>query len=94
MANAVRDSSVIVAARDQISTDLGGEAVILALDSGQYYSLNDVGTRIWNLVQEPRNISDILDAILKEYNVEPGLCEKDLVAILNDMAAEGLIEFR
>ena len=49
----LRDS-IIRAAGEQASCDLTGEAVILNLRSGQYFSLNDVGTRIWNLIQEPK----------------------------------------
>ena len=94
LADAILLYSVVVASKGQISTDLGGEAVILGLDSGQYYSLNDVGTRIWDLVQEPKAVLDVRDAILDEYEVEPERCEKELLDILKDMASEGLIEVK
>jgi len=41
------------------------EAVILDLKSGVYYGLNDVGTRIWHLIQEPKTLNEIQDAILE-----------------------------
>ena len=44
-------SSVIVTATDQVSADLAGEAVILNLESGVYYSLDEVGAYIWSLIQ-------------------------------------------
>jgi len=87
-------SSVVVVAEDQLSTDLDGEAVTLALKSGRYYSLNDTGTRIWNLVQEPRTVNEIRDVILAEYEVDPELGQNDLLAILKDLATKGLIEVR
>ena len=87
-------SSVVVAKKEQISTDLGGEAVILGLESGQYYSLNDVGTRIWELVQGPTTVLDVRDAILVEYDVPPERCEQDVLDVLEDMASEGLIEVK
>ena len=92
MENTISVSSVVVATSGQISTDLGGEAVILSLESGQYYSLNDVGTLIWDLVQEPKAVLDVRDAILEEYEIEPERCEKELLEILQDLATEGLIE--
>lgn len=86
--------SVVAASKQQISTDLGGEAVILGLKSSQYYSLNDVGTRIWDLIQEPKTVRDVRDAILEEYDVEPKRCEKELLGILKKMASAGLIEVK
>ena len=44
--------AIVKAAKEQVSCDLAGEAVILNLKSGQYFGLNEVGTRIWNLIQE------------------------------------------
>jgi hypothetical protein len=86
--------SSVVVAKDQVSSDLAGEAVILNLKSGKYYGLDEVGSRIWNLIQEPRTLNDIRNVILEEYEVEPEHCERDLLILLQELAAEGLIEVR
>ena len=85
-------ASIVVAIRDQVSADLAGEAAILNLKSGVYYGLNAVGARIWSLIQEPKSVEDIRDAILNEYDVDPERCESDLLQLLQQLAAEGLIE--
>ena len=87
-------NSVVVAAKDQISSDLDGEAVILNLDSGAYFGLDGVGARIWSLIQEPRAVSDVRDVILDEYEVEFERSEHDLLALLQGLAAKGLIEVK
>lgn len=51
----VLESSVVVAVGEQISSNLGGEAVILNLKTGVYHGLNQVGTQIWNLIQQPQH---------------------------------------
>lgn len=84
----------VVAAKDQISSDLGEEVVILNLRTGVYHGLNAVGARIWNLLQEPRTVNDIKDVILNEYDVESDCCESDLLVLLQKLADEGLIEVR
>jgi len=83
-----------VAARDQVSSNLDGEAAILNLKNGVYYGLDPVGARIWSLIQEPTTVAELRDAIVEEYEVEPDRCERDLLALLRDLAAEGLIEVR
>jgi hypothetical protein len=86
--------SVVVASRDQVSCEVGAESAILNLKNGVYYTLDPVGARIWSLLQEPRSVSEIHDAILGEYDVEPARCQSDLIALLARFADEGLIEIR
>jgi hypothetical protein len=88
------DRSVVVAAKDQVSCDLAGEAAILNIKSGVYYGLDPVGARIWNLMQEPRAVAEIQDTIVGEYDVEPERCARDLVGLLEKLLAEGLIEVK
>lgn len=94
METRVSERSTVVAAKDQVSCDLAGEAAILNLQSGVYYGLDAVAARIWHLVQEPRTVQDIRDALLMEYEVEHDRCERDLLVLLQDLAAAGLIEVR
>lgn len=88
-------SSSVVAAKDQVSSDLGGEVAILDLRSSTYYGLEEVGARVWSLIQEePRTVEEIRNVLLSEYEVEPDRCERDLFALLQRLADEGLIEVR
>ena len=87
-------SSVVVAAKDQVSSDLGEEVVILDLKNGVYYGLDAVGARIWNLIQEPKAVNEIRDVLLDEYEVEPEHCERDLLTLLEKLVAENLVEAR
>jgi hypothetical protein len=88
----ISGSSTVVAAKDQVSADLGGEAAILNLKNGAYYGLNSVGARVWELAQTPKTVGELRDAILDEYDVEPERCERDLLALLQELETEGLIE--
>lgn len=86
--------SSVVAAGDQVSTDLGGEVAILNLETGTYYGLDAVGARVWELIQEPKTVSGIRDILVNEYEVEPDRCEGDLISLLKDLVNEGLVEVR
>ena len=90
----ISGQSIVVAAKDQVSCDLAGEAAILNIKNGVYYGLDPVGARIWNLVQEPRAVTEILSAITSEYDVEPERCARDLFDLLEKLLAEGLIELK
>jgi hypothetical protein len=84
--------SVVAAARDQVSADLEGEAVILNLADGVYYGLDGVGARIWALLQEPRSVGELAGAVAAEYDVDPGTALADLLTLLGELAGRGLVE--
>ena len=92
MTPTISDRSIVVAAKDQVSCDLAGETAILNIKNGVYYGLDPLGARIWNLMQEPRAVSEIQETISGEYDVEPERSARDLHALLEKLLAEGLIE--
>lgn len=83
--------ATVVAAERQLSTTLGGEVIILGLDDSIYYGLTDAGVRIWELVQTPRTVEEILTAMADEYDVDRDRLEADLNALLADLHSRGLI---
>ncbi|MGH9971335.1 MAG: PqqD family protein [Pyrinomonadaceae bacterium] len=90
----LNDSSTIVARRDLLCCDLSEGAVILDMQSGVYYGLDDVGTFVWGLIQEPKVLSDITAAVLEEYSVEPERCALDLKDLFSEMAQRNLINIQ
>jgi hypothetical protein len=89
---AITRTSLVVASRDQVASDLAGETVLLGLRTARYYGLADVGARIWSLVQEPTKVSTIVETIAKEYEVTPERCEADVLKFLEDLATNGLVD--
>jgi len=84
--------SIVVASRDQVSTALADEAVILGMTDGIYYGLDPVGARIWQLVERPIALAEVVEIILREYDVERDRCSADLLALARDLAERGLLE--
>jgi hypothetical protein len=90
----IPDRATIVAASDVLATEFGDEVVILNLRDGVYYGLEDVGTRIWQLLQQPVSVLTIREAIVAEFDVESARCERDIRLLLTDLVARGLVEIR
>lgn len=91
-------NSVLVASQDQVSavlsSDVAGSVVILNLKDGVYYELKEVGTRVWNLIQQPHSVQSILGILLEEYEVDAERCEADLLALAENLAKFGLIQIK
>ncbi len=86
--------TVVQASPDQVSCLLEGEAAILNLKTGVYYGLDPVGVTVWKLIEEPRTIAAVRDAMLKSYEVDPERCTSDLFELLEKMTREGLVQVR
>lgn len=76
---------------DVVFRDLAGEAVILNLASSTYFGLNEVGTRMWNLLAEHGSTEPVLATLLEEYEVEEAPLRQDLEALLRTLSEKGLI---
>jgi PqqD family protein of HPr-rel-A system len=71
---------------------LENEVVLFDLQSGRYYGLEAVGARIWELIQEPKSVAELQQAIAAEYEVDATRCEQDLIAFLQALLERQLIE--
>jgi hypothetical protein len=87
----INNDSIIAVMQDQVYINLEDEVVILSLKDGVYYGLNPVGAQIWNLIQEPRRVQEILEILLSQFEVEPKRCEEDVLKLLQELAIRGLI---
>ena len=94
MAKRISEQSTVVAVKEQVSTGLDGEAVILQLKQGIYYGLDSVGMRVWDMVRVPRKVSEIRDSLVKEYPVQPDRCRRDLLVLLGQLKEAGLIDVK
>jgi len=86
--------SIVLATSEQVSCPLGEESAILNLKNSVYYGVNALGARVWKLLQHPRSVEELRDALVDEYEVDAKRCERDLIALLEKMRSEGLIEVR
>jgi len=71
--------------------ELAGEAVILNLETSIYFGLNEVGTRIWNLIHQHGSFRNVFQIMLKEYDVASEVIEGDLFQMVGELRAKGLV---
>ncbi len=76
---------------DAIFRELDGEAVILQLESGTYFGLDVVGTRLWQLIDQHARLRPVFEAAVEEFDVEPAVLERDLLQLVADLQARRLV---
>jgi len=69
----------------------GDEMVVLNLDNEQYYGLDEVGTRFWDLVAAGGSFGSAVATLLEEYEVERDVLVHDLTALVGELSENGLV---
>ena len=84
-------NTVVAIAEGIMVAHLEGDAILLDIESGHYFGLNDVGERIIDLVQEPVAVNVVTNTLLKEYDVGARQLENDVTSFLQEMWERQLV---
>lgn len=84
-------NQTITLSPDVISQEVSGETVLLDLESENYYGLDEVGTRIWQLIKETNDLQAIYQTLLAEYEVKEERLQQDLDTLLAEISGLGLV---
>ena len=83
---------IISASPNQVSGVLNGETILLSSTTNLYYGLDPVGSRMWELIQQPRRLSALCSQLVSDFDVEPSVCERDVRELLGKMVEADLIK--
>lgn len=85
------ETQKITISEEALSQEVNGETVILDLKSESYFGLDEVGTRVWQLLQEHEDVQKVFDAMLEEFDVDANTLASDIKNLINDLIEKGLI---
>lgn len=74
-----------------VDGELDDNQVMMHLEKGKYFGLNKVGKRIWELVEQPKSLDEIIVALLSEYNVSEEQCQQEVKSFLKNAVDNEII---
>jgi hypothetical protein len=74
-----------------IARELSGETVLLNLESGIYYGLDAIGTRVWQLLMRGCTIASVCETMIDEYDVAPDVLRGDVVRLVGELHERGIV---
>ncbi|MFL6857228.1 MAG: PqqD family protein [Allosphingosinicella sp.] len=77
-----------------VEAEVDGEIVALHVDNGTCYGFNNTATAIWKLLDRPKRLDEICEALAGEFEVDPAECERDVLALLRDLESDGLVDLK
>jgi len=85
------DSAITKDSAQVLDRVVDGEALLIHLPSGEYFSLDRVGTLIWENIDGSRTIEDLAELVLDEYDVDREKVVADVLRLVEQLAGEGLL---
>ena len=76
-----------------LAVDMGGETVMMDMESGNYFGINAVGSHIWDALEDGNKVADIIETVNNHFEVqEDDAIADDILAFLGDMVEQKLVE--
>jgi len=92
MNNQFHPDQTIVRNSELSFTEIDGETVVMNVETGNYYGIDEVGSRIWELLKEPLSIKDLCASLTEEYEADLETIQGDLLPYLQELITENLIK--
>lgn len=90
----IESENIIVKNKEIDDSDIDGDKVMMNLDKGEYFMMNQVGSRIWDIIVEPRSVKEIIITLLEEYDVEESACKAAVIEFLEGLNNAELISIK
>lgn len=82
----------IVQAEGNLVSNMDQDKVMMSIQSGKYYNLGAIGGRIWDLIEKPLSVQQLVDILTAEYEIGQSDCEEQVLGFLEQLRAEQLIK--
>jgi hypothetical protein len=76
---------------DSLFNQIDGEVVMLSIENSEYYGMDKVGSRIWELLEQPLSFKDLVSKLINEYEVSKEQCSDETLVFLNKLIDKKLL---
>lgn len=87
----MRMNTKVVVNPEVLTTLVDDELGLMNVNKGNYYTLNKIGKAIWYLIEQEKSVEELIEILIKQFQVEKNICLEDTVEVLNLMDSQGLI---
>ncbi len=87
----ITQQSLLTRNPDLVAAGMNGDIVMMSIEQGLYFGISGVGTRIWELLEQPASVDALAQTILAEYEVDEVTCQRDLLAFARELLKHGVV---
>lgn len=78
---------------EPVAVEVDRTVVMMSVDQGMYFGLEGTGPRIWALLEQPRSVRQLCDALTREFAVDSEICRREVCTFLEELHRAQLIRF-
>jgi hypothetical protein len=86
--------SIVRRNREIVSAEMASDTVMMSIEQSAYYGINDIGTRIWQLIEHDISVRELCTTLGSEYDVSDAQCQEDVRRFLQELLDHHLVEAR
>ena len=89
--SAITDATVISRSPSVLTAEVEGEIVMMSIEQGRYFGLDDIGSDIWKRIEAPCSFAALIDRLMVDYEADRATIAADVQALLGRMAAQDVV---
>ena len=90
----LKANSCIKKTNNFVASDIDGQAIMMSIENSKYFGMDEVGTSIWNLLDQNPSFEELISNLMAEYEIDRETCENDTKAFLERLLQYKLIEIQ
>lgn len=79
---------------EMVFSEMDGEIVMMSIENSEYYGLDPIASRIWQLLEKPSSVAHLADILLEEYEVDRETCLKDVLDFSGELLQKKIIRIQ
>lgn len=87
----IRPETILQRKSDLLFNIIDREVIMLSIENSEYYGLDRIGSRIWELLSRPISFKSLIDKIMDEYEVSETQCKSDTLTFINTLIDKKLL---
>jgi hypothetical protein len=87
----INNKSIVRKKEEIVTAQLGDNAVMMSVDNGKYYGMNEIATAIWDNIENPVGVERLVHILTDQFDVSEERCQTEVVAFLTKLHNESLI---
>ena len=87
----IADATVISRSPSVLTAEVDGEVVMMSIEQGRYFGLDNIGSDIWKRIDPPCSFGDLVDGLAADYNADRAIIASDVRQLLDEMLKQNVI---
>lgn len=88
----LQTASIVVCNEESLYSEIGEEMLVLNEEAGSCFTLNSTASRIWQLLEKPQSLDNLVDILMEEYQVDRDDCMKEVRSVIHRLIDKGVVK--